>query len=243
MEHAMAADEVGTPDSYLVAGCRPWNRDVYDREISKLPGSWSFAGSPAELERLLHATAPPRYAFFLHWSWRVPPDIVERVECVCFHMTDVPYGRGGSPLQHLILRGHRATKLSALRMTEELDAGPVYLKADLALDGSAEEIYLRATRLAARMLERIIRERPIPTTQVGEPVVFARRRPEESRMPALADPRSIYDFVRMLDAEGYPLAFIEHQGLRLEFSKARLEGDTVRAEVVIRTLAEGGPAS
>ncbi len=27
-----------------------------------------------------------------------------KFECVCFHMTDVPYGRGGSPLQNLIIR-------------------------------------------------------------------------------------------------------------------------------------------
>ena len=47
----------------------------------------------------------PRYIFFLHWDWRVPHVIWQQHECVCFHMTDVPYGRGGSPLQNLILEG------------------------------------------------------------------------------------------------------------------------------------------
>ncbi len=37
------------------------------------------------------------------------------------HMTDVPYGRGGSPLQNLIARGHTSTKLTAMRMTAEVD--------------------------------------------------------------------------------------------------------------------------
>jgi len=55
-------------------------------------------------------------------------------------MTYMPYGRGGSPLQNLIVRGYRHTKLTALRMVEEFDAGPVYLKEDLCLEGNAEEI-------------------------------------------------------------------------------------------------------
>ena len=52
-------------------------------------------------ERL--ASLDPRYVFFLHWSWKIPAEIHTRFECVIFHMSDVPYGRGGSPLQNLIV--------------------------------------------------------------------------------------------------------------------------------------------
>ena len=75
----------------------------------------------------------PRYVFFPHWSWKVPDDILGATECVCFHMTDVPFGRGGSPLQNLIVRGHTETRVSALRMVSEPDAGPVYMKRDPCL--------------------------------------------------------------------------------------------------------------
>jgi methionyl-tRNA formyltransferase len=62
-------------------------------------------------------------------------------------MTDIPYGRGGSPLQNLIARRRKKkTKLSALRMVEELDAGPVYTKTNISLMGRAEEIYLVAEK-------------------------------------------------------------------------------------------------
>ena len=134
---------------YLVAGSRPWSRKVFDQSISKYPGSWHFVSRPEELTVDLVVRLVPRYVFFLHWSWRVPAEIVDGYECVCFHMTDVPFGRGGSPLQNLIVRGYRRTKLTALRMVEAFDAGPVYLKADLSLAGSAEEIYLRASHLSA----------------------------------------------------------------------------------------------
>ncbi|MFA5260471.1 MAG: methionyl-tRNA formyltransferase, partial [Candidatus Omnitrophota bacterium] len=49
----------------------------------------------------------PDLIFFPHWSWKIPRDIYAAYPCVAFHMTDLPYGRGGSPLQNLIMRGHR----------------------------------------------------------------------------------------------------------------------------------------
>lgn len=223
---------------YIVLGCKPWNRRVFDDVIRRYPGEWIYIGDREELTREHVDTFNPRYLFFLHWSWRVPADIFERCECVCFHMTDVPYGRGGSPLQNLILRGHTSTVLAALRMTAEYDAGPVYLKSDLGLAGTAEQIYSRSAQRSAEMIERIIREHPTPVPQTGDCVPFRRRTPEESQIPAASSPSQLYDFIRMLDADGYPRAFAQHNGYRYEFSNAELRDDRVTADVVITPLEE-----
>ena len=121
---------------YCVVGRQPWNQSHFSSIIQGAEGDWSFVGDELGLSEV-HANASSyRYVFFLHWSKKIPEDFFDSTECVCFHMTDVPYGRGGSPLQNLIARGHRKTKLTALRMTKEFDAGPVYLKEDLSLEGS-----------------------------------------------------------------------------------------------------------
>ena len=183
----------------------------------------------------------PRYIFFLHWSWMVPAEIVNKYECVCFHMTDVPYGRGGSPLQNLILRGHENTRLTALKMVEELDAGPVYLKEDLYIgSGSAEDIYIRTTYKAAEMIKRITLEEPESVPQEGKVTIFQRRQPEESEIPDLKSLQQLHDFIRMLDAEGYPKAFLNYRGFRFEFSRSALEGGRIVAETTI-TKDEGEP--
>lgn len=219
---------------YIVAGSRPWNRVLFAERLQSLPGSWAFAGSLEELASLLEAAPKPRYIFFLHWSMRVPDEWLEAHECICFHMTDVPYGRGGSPLQNLIQRGHRETKLTALRMVHEMDAGPVYAKKSLSLEGNAEEIFLRAGRLSADIIEEMIRTGPEPVPQSGEAVIFKRRRPEQSAIPAdLPDLGALHDFIRMLDAEGYPHAFIEHGGFRLEFTRAALYDGRLVADVKV----------
>ncbi len=225
---------------YLVVSSRPWGKASFHSTISNYPGEWVYLDDPQRVTLEYLERVKPRYVFFLHWSWKVPPEIVNNYECVCFHMTDVPYGRGGSPLQNLVVRGHRRTKLTALRMVEDLDAGPVYLKEDLCLEGNAEEIYIRASYLSAQMIRRIIEEQLVPQPQEGEPVVFKRRKPQQSRIPFLSELRALHDFIRMLDAEGYPKAFLKHAGFRFEFSRAALYDGRIVADVII-SLIESGP--
>jgi methionyl-tRNA formyltransferase len=226
------------PPTYLVLGCKPWNRRLFDESLSKLPGRWKYVDSPATFALDFVKELSPRYIFFLHWSWKVPAQIVNQFECVCFHMTDVPFGRGGSPLQNLIVRGHRETRLTALRMTEEFDAGPVYLKTPLSLAGGAEEIYLRAGRLSAKMIEEIVGEEMKPVAQKGEAVNFKRRVPAESEVRNPASLEQLYDFIRMLDADGYPHAFLNYSGMRFEFTRAALYDGRIMADVKITRLEE-----
>jgi methionyl-tRNA formyltransferase len=227
-----------TTRTYLVIGCRPWNRKLFNEVISKSEGEWHFIGSREELALATVRAINPRFIFFLHWSWKVPDEIVDGFECICFHMTDVPYGRGGSPLQNLIVCGHLDTKVTALRMTHEFDAGPVYLKEPLTLEGRAEDIYSRAGETAARMIARIIQADIVPTPQTGEVVMFKRRKPQDSNLAQVHSLSDLYDYIRMLDAEDYPHAFLETGAFRFEFGRAVLGPDRIVAEVTITQVKE-----
>jgi methionyl-tRNA formyltransferase len=124
-------------------------------------------------------------------------------------------------------------------MVPELDAGPVYLKRELSLEGStAEEIYIRVSELSASMIQTIISEEPDPEPQMGDPTVFRRRRPDQSRVDSPISLQSLFDFIRMLDAEGYPSAFIEQDGYRFEFSRASLYDGRIEANVTITPIEE-----
>lgn len=177
---------------------------------------------------------PPSWIFFPHWSWLVPAPIYDAFRCVIFHMTDLPYGRGGSPLQNLIVRGHTHTVISAIRCESGLDTGDVYEKADLSLEGTAEQILVRANDVILDLIQRLIADEPTPIPQHGEVVSFTRRTPADGNIGSLHNLPSIYDFIRMLDAEGYPPAFAEIGRLRFEFSQAKLEDGFVEARVRIR---------
>lgn len=224
--------------AYVVAGYPSWSRKAFEKKISKYPGKWYLFSKPKQLKERNIKRINPRFIFFLHWSWKVPTSIIKNYECICFHMTDVPYGRGGSPLQNLIIRGHKGTKLTALRMVEDFDAGPVYFKKPMPLEGRAEEIYQRASNLAAEMILKIIKSQTTPKPQEGKPVIFKRRKPEESEIPSRKNIQNLYDFIRMLDAEGYPRAFIKYKGFIFEFSHPTLSGNEILGKVKIKKYAK-----
>lgn len=165
----------------------------------------------------------PKYIFFPHWSWIIPEEIYSNYECIVFHITDLPFGRGGSPLQNLIVRKIYNTKISALKVEKELDAGKIYLKKDFYIGlGSAEEIFINASSIIfSEMISHMLKNNPVPQEQTGSPVVFKRRKPEESDIMQehFASLREVYDFMRMLDAEGYPKSFIKLGRYKIEFSE------------------------
>lgn len=220
-------------NTFVVCGCKSWNKKVFDDVISKLPGTWHYIESIDALTCTALQEIDPQYIFFLHWSWIVPNEIFEAFECINFHMTDLPYGRGGSPLQNLILRGHKDTKLTAHRMSDKLDEGPIYLKENLSLEGAAQEILDRACSLSATMIQMIIASHPEPTPQEGEVVLFERRTPQMSEIPEGLNPQERYDFIRMLDGEGYPAAFEIIDGIRYEYRNARLLNGELKVESTI----------
>jgi methionyl-tRNA formyltransferase len=220
---------------YIVASSKPWNEPNFNVLKSEIEADWRWVSTQEQLFQALH-TCTPRYIFFLHWNWFVTDDIWKNHECVCFHMTDVPYGRGGSPLQNLIVAGHKETKLSALRMVEEMDAGPVYTKTPLSLEGRAESIYIRAGELSFDLIRWFVANEPTPVPQQGEGATFRRRKPAESILPAQGELETVYDHIRMLDAPSYPLAFVVHGAFRLEFSNAVLDGSSVMADVKISKI-------
>lgn len=163
----------------------------------------------------------------------MPRSVWAEKECVCFHMTNVPYGRGGSPLQNLILRGHKNTKIAALRMVGEMDAGPVYMKRNLSLRGRAEDIYQRAGWICASMIRQIVKRQPKPLPQKGAVVKFKRRKPSESRLPKMGTLSRWNDWIRMLDAETYPRAFLEYGDFRFELHSGIYKKNRLEAKVVI----------
>jgi len=214
--------------NYLVLSLKEWNWDNFDRYFGD-KNNWYLVKSLEQL-RLLAARLNPRYIFVPHWSEMLPKDIYGNYECVVFHMTDLPYGRGGSPLQNLIEQGHKTTWLSSFRVTGKLDAGDIYSKVWFSLDGKAEDIFKDCSNLCFKMMETIAAYELEPTPQAGKPTYFMRRTPDMSRLPDVDDVNKLYDHIRMLDAPTYPKAFLDWNEWRLEFTDVSL-GDGLNAKV------------
>lgn len=219
--------------TYVIASSRIWYEDLAGRLSTATGKDFILIRDREKLTADYLAEIQPRYVFFPHWSFIVPPNVYEEFECVIFHMTDLPFGRGGSPLQNLIARGIYDTKISALKCVAELDAGPVYMKMPLSLYGAAEEIYVRAAAVIEGMIMEMIDNEPVPKEQQGRVDCFQRRKPEDGDISGLVELTEIFDHIRMLDADGYPKAFLETENFRFEFQRPSFKYGKVVADVII----------
>ncbi len=202
--------------SYVLADMRGWNPDMAENVARRLGQPCLAISDPRDLTIVTLDKIMPKLVFFPFWSNPIPREIFERYVCIIFHMTDVPFGR-----------------------TAELDAGDVYLKRPLDLAGSAQDIYQRASRIIEDMIVDIVDKQIEPQPQQGEVARFQRRRPEQSDISDLDDLGKVYDYIRMLDANGYPHAFVETGLLRFEFRGATKKDDAVQAKVVITVKNNG----
>jgi methionyl-tRNA formyltransferase len=119
----------------------------------------------------------PRFVFCLNWSLIVPSQLIQASEFVNFHCTDLrrSYGRGGHPIENLLLRGHTETVITAHRMTRDVDAGDVYLQsAPISLAGTKADIQARFVEPVTEMIQHIVEHEPKPVPQVGTPTHFYR---------------------------------------------------------------------
>ena len=220
----------------IIATIKPWNI----RNAEKLEKCYGDAHSIMIIksqEQMNFDTVSsfaPDIIFFPHWSYIIPEEIFNTYECVVFHMTDLPFGRGGSPLQNLIVRGFKETKISAIRVVKEIDAGPIYLKQKMSLEGSADEIYRRASGIIfEKMIPLFLHNKLEAVEQTGTPVFFKRRHPEESELSPDMSLMQLYDYIRMLDAEGYPNAYIMFGKYKISFKRAKMLNNKIKAELEI----------
>lgn len=223
-------------NNYILLTAKPWHNLLYENLAKRKNETWFRISDNKELSLDTVRSYNPTKIFIPHWSYILPEYIWKNFTCVVFHMTDLPYGRGGSPLQNLIVRGYSETMISAIKVDKGIDTGDIYCKSPLSLEGSAHEIFERSTPIIAKMIERIIEEQLNPSPQRGTPVNFKRRKEDDGRLNRLSDLEEVYNYIRMLDAEGYPSAFVETEYFIIKFKKAKLSASrnsVIHANVII----------
>ena len=165
----------------LIACSKKWftlNRSAFPENIE-----FHFVSQSDELNKAFLDKLLPDFIFFPHWSWIVDKSIYETYECVVFHTAPLPYGRGGSPIQNLIVEGFDHAPVCALKMTSVVDGGPIYVKKDVSLNGPLSTIFENLNDVVNDLISIIVRTRPRPEEQTGEVFHFKRRTHLDNAIP------------------------------------------------------------
>lgn len=208
--------------TYLYCAYRSWSIELF-KKLSKRYKKMKLLKNPKKLTFDYVQKLNPELIFFPDWSWIIPKEIVTNYRCVCFHESDLPKFRGGSPIQNQIIRGIKKTKTTAFLMNEGLDSGDIMLKKSLSLEGSIDEIFERMAKNDYEMINQIIRGNYKIQKQTGTPTNFKRRIPAESELKSLNKSQEyLYDFIRML-SDPYPNAFIKIGKKKIILKSAKLK--------------------
>ena len=114
----------------VICGHRDYSKNLYKKLLKEY--DFKIIDTPKKLTYEILNKINPDYVFFTDWSWIVPKKIIDNFKCICFHESDLPKFRGGSPIQNQIIRGIKITKTTAFVMTNEIDAGEILLKKKLS---------------------------------------------------------------------------------------------------------------
>ena len=179
----------------------------------------------------------PTIIFFPHWSDKIKKKIYENFTCIGFHSTPLPYGRGGSPIQNMVLRNFNKTKICAFRISSSLDSGPIYLRENLNLNGDGHEIFHRMYSKIINMINKLVSRLPEPKPQKGKIVKFKRLSLKNGEIKNTKKLNEVYNLIRALDMrnEAYQNAYINFKNFRISFKEAKIKRNFIIAKAKIRT--------
>jgi len=216
--------------NYLIASSKNWFKEHPKSDEYKNLNIFEIERKE-ELNLEFLEKINPRYIFFPHWNWKVNSEIYERYECVAFHTAPLPFGRGGSPIQNLILRDFKNSPICALKMTEILDGGPIYDSSEVSLDGTIADIFSGIAISVEKLILEICKNNPTPKEQSGSVILFNRLAISDNELLSKYSLKEFYDRTRMVDGLDYQKAYIIYGQYKIEFFDAQLDGNQLIARI------------
>lgn len=161
--------------------------------------------------------------FLVSCTERISAEIRSKYRRVfVLHESDLPSGRGWSPVAHQILEGSTEIAVSLIWAADEIDAGDIWAQKKVTIPNHflAQEISDALFYAKADLMVRAIFWTVSPRKQEGEPTYYKRRTPEDCELDPNKTIAEQFDLLRICEPR-YP-AFFNHRGHKyvLEVRKA-----------------------
>ncbi|MCD9023662.1 formyltransferase family protein [Cohnella silvisoli] len=153
-------------------------------------------------------------AFFLGCEQIVPPALLAlNSHNLVVHASDLPKGKGWSPLTWKILQGDNEIPVVLFEAADKVDNGPIYLREKLVFQGTEliGEMRMELGRKSIALCNQFLEQYPGVLAQAepqqGESSYYPRRTPEDSRLDPDRSIREQFQLMRVADNARYPCYF------------------------------------
>ncbi|MBK8712919.1 MAG: methionyl-tRNA formyltransferase [Niastella sp.] len=133
------------------------------------------------------------------------------------HASDLPKGRGWSPLSWQIMEGKNEIPVTLFEAVEKVDAGKIYYQSVIRYDGTEliDELRFKLAKAIEGLLLNFVSAYPnvTGTEQSGEPTYFKKRKPGDSMLDINKSLADQFNLLRINDNERYP-SYFEKDGVK-----------------------------
>lgn len=204
MQKATITVVIDNPNSWFV----PYGKELVTKFLER--------GHDATLVHTLDEIPKGDIAFFLSCEHIVSPAVRSKnTYNLVIHGSELPKGKGWSPLTWQILEGKHSIPITMFEAADAVDSGDVYGRASVTFEGHELIDELRAgeaegiMRLALSFVDAYPHN--AATQQSGEESFYERRTPKDSELDPEKTIAEQFNLLRVVDNERYPAYFV-HQG-------------------------------
>jgi methionyl-tRNA formyltransferase len=195
---------VDNPDSWMV----PFGKDLANR-LSSDGFESKFIVNPVDISSGSYAS------FFLSCHNKILPPILQKSRYnLVIHASDLPKGKGWSPYIWQILEGKNKIPICLFEVASKIDAGPIYFKGYLDLDGHEllDEIRFKLVDKSYDLILKFLKtNNPKAIPQEGDETFYPKRSSKDSELDLSKSLLDQFNLLRVVDNEAYP-AFFSYLG-------------------------------
>ena len=125
------------------------------------------------------------------------------------HESDLPKGKGFSPLTWQILEGKNQIPITLFEASEKIDSGKIYFKDTIRLEGHEliEEIRKKQAAATFNLIKKYFKKKPEGFVQKGTESFYKRRDHKDSKLDINKTVIENFNLLRVVDNERYPAYF------------------------------------
>lgn len=141
---------------------------------------------------------------------------------VVVHESDLPYGKGWSPLSWQVESGLNEIPITMFEASNDLDAGDWYIKDVITLDGFEliDELRYKQADKTMKMIDLYLEQFPVfPNKQIGIETKFQKRKEENQEINIEKTIKEQFNKLRVCDNDRYPAHFfmVDKNGNRQKY--------------------------
>ncbi|NWH04977.1 formyltransferase family protein [Desulfobacter latus] len=160
------------------------------------------------------------FLFMLGCTKILPPEYLDlNKHNIVIHESDLPRGRGWSPVSWQVLEGKNKIPVSLFEAGRDMDSGDIYLKDEIILEGGEllPEIKKKQGIKTIEMIIEFIDKWPnlVAVPQRGEATLYRKRTIRDDRLDIDKPLKHLFNQLRIVDNEKYP-AWFEINGMQYQ---------------------------